>query len=72
MAEPASKMDPNAAAHMAIWMPYALQHIRALEKNQTRLVHYTSAHVGLEILRTRTMWMRLTSCMTDTAKCSMV
>ncbi len=48
-----------------IFHPYAMDKMNELQENKTRLVHYTSASVAMEIINTKTFWMRKTSCMND-------
>ncbi len=48
-----------------IFHPHAMRTINDVMKKNTRFVHYTSASAALEIIRTKTFWMRKTSCMND-------
>ena len=50
---------------MNIFHPYAMDKMNELQENNTRLVQYTSAKAAMEILKTKTYWMRKTSCMND-------
>lgn len=58
-------MHPNVVAHTSVFMPHAMRRLEELHKSKTRFVHYTSAEVGLEILRTNTMWLRQAANMND-------
>ena len=51
-----------------IFMPFARQQRDRAYKNQerpTRFVHYTSAEAALSIIRSKRIWMRNTTCMSD-------
>jgi hypothetical protein len=48
-----------------IFMPNASRLHGAAIANNRRFVHYTSAVAGLEIIKTKQMWMRNTTCMSD-------
>jgi hypothetical protein len=50
---------------MGIFMPYAAGKNTAAISQKTRFVHYTSAVAGLEIIRSKRLWMRSTTCMSD-------
>lgn len=57
---------PQAVAeYMEVFHPHATRRLIEIDQKKTRFVHYTSAEVGLEILRTRKIWMRLACCMDD-------
>jgi hypothetical protein len=52
----------------SIFMPYATQQRRTLYPNDashTRFVHYTSAEAALNIIKSKRIWMRNTTCMSD-------
>ena len=52
----------------SIFMPYATRQRRNLypnDANQARFVHYTSAEAALNIIKTKRIWMRNTTCMSD-------
>src|SRR6185437_12942370 len=51
--------------HMKAFHPHATRRLAHIHESKTRFVHYTSAEVALEIIRTRKVWLRLTSCMND-------
>jgi hypothetical protein len=48
-----------------IFMPYYFRKRGAMVKRAGRFVHYTSAASGLNIIRTKKLWMRNTNCMSD-------
>ncbi len=48
-----------------IFMPYAAAKRKAAIDQKMRFVHYTSANAGLNIIKTKRMWMRSTTCMAD-------
>jgi hypothetical protein len=51
-----------------IFMPYARKQRDKIYENQdkpTRFVHYTSAEAALSIIRSKRVWMRNTTCMSD-------
>lgn len=50
---------------MAILYPYAYGKRRAFIDNKRRFVHYTSAESALNIIRSKSIWMRNTTCMSD-------
>ena len=53
----------------AIFLPYATKQRNAIYGNGTndyaRFVHYTSAEAALSIIKTKRVWMRNTTCMSD-------
>jgi hypothetical protein len=49
----------------SIFMPHALDQRETFERAHGRFVHYTSAEAGLSIIRTKRVWMRNTTCMSD-------
>jgi len=52
----------------SIFMPYATRQRRKLYPNdasQARFVHYTSAEAALNIIKSKRIWMRNTTCMSD-------
>jgi hypothetical protein len=49
----------------AIFFPYAFDRRIKLMRNGTPLVHYTSAEVGMSILRRHEVWLRKTGVMND-------
>jgi len=52
----------------SIFMPYATRQRRDLYPNDashTRFVHYTSAEAALSIIKSKRIWMRNTTCMSD-------
>jgi hypothetical protein len=48
-----------------ILMPYAGRLRSAAIARRGRFVHYTSAVAALEIIKTKRLWMRSTTCMSD-------
>lgn len=48
-----------------IFMPYARKQRDALYERQKRFVHYTSAEAALSIIKSKRLWMRNTTCMSD-------
>lgn len=50
---------------MGIFMPYAAAKNKAAIDQNIRFVHYTSVTAGLEIIKTKRLWMRSTTCMSD-------
>jgi hypothetical protein len=58
-------LDPAVERHMSIFMPYALQRMKKLGADGTRLVYYTTADTAMKILETGTIWMRQAACMND-------
>jgi hypothetical protein len=50
---------------MEILYPYARRKRREVLDNSRRFVHYTSAENALNIIRSKSVWMRNTTCMTD-------
>ena len=50
---------------MSIFYPHAMRRREHVIKNKIRFVHYTTAANALSIIRTKRMWMRNTTCMTD-------
>jgi len=49
----------------SIFMPHARQQRDAFYLKGGRFVHYTSAEAALNIIRTKRIWMRNTTCMSD-------
>jgi hypothetical protein len=49
----------------SIFQPYAARRRKQVVESNTRLVHYTSAASGIEIIKTKRLWMRGTTCMSD-------
>lgn len=60
-----ARVPAAVAEHMEVFHPHATRRLIEIDQKKTRFVHYTSAEVGLEILRTRKIWMRLACCMDD-------
>ncbi len=49
----------------SILMPHLIRESQRLEKDDIKLVHYTSSENAFNILSGQTLWMRNTSCMND-------
>lgn len=49
----------------SIFMPHARRQREALRENGTRFVHYTSAEAALNIIKTKRIWLRNCTCMSD-------
>src|SRR5215471_10873522 len=49
----------------SIFMPFALRRRDAVAQRNGRFVHYTTAESGLNIISSKTLWMRNTTCMSD-------
>jgi len=54
-----------AAQLLLIFHPHATRCRERVIKNKVRFVHYTSAANALSIIKTKRIWMRNTTCMTD-------
>ncbi len=48
-----------------IFCPHVFERQKAVMDGGIRFVHYTSAEAAMNILRTKEIWMRKTSCMDD-------
>lgn len=59
------EFTPDQIRLMKIFHPFAFAKQTALSSNGTRFVHYTRADAAMNILRTKEVWMRKTSCMDD-------
>ena len=62
-----SKISPTAEQQRLghIFFPYATNRLNLIEKNHIRFVHYTNAEAAMNILHTKEIWMRESSCMND-------
>jgi hypothetical protein len=49
----------------SIFMPYAVRRREAIAQRNGRFVHYTSAESALNIIQSKRIWMRSTTCMSD-------
>jgi hypothetical protein len=49
----------------SIFMPYARKQRDAFHEKRGRFVHYTSAEAALNIIRSKRIWMRNATCMSD-------
>jgi hypothetical protein len=56
---------PESMRLFSIFMPYAMERVMAAHSSHMRFVHYTSADAALNILRSKQVWMRKSSCMND-------
>lgn len=56
---------PDQIRLAEIFLPFASERQAAARSNGTRFVHYTRADAAMNILRTKEVWMRKTSCMDD-------
>src|SRR5690242_18928845 len=67
--EPMAKLTPQQLATLTklaeIFFPYALANRDRMINNKGRFVHYTSAESALNIIKTKCIWMRNTTCMSD-------
>lgn len=50
---------------LQVFFPYVHQREDWLKENGTNLVHYTSAEAAMNILRTKEIWLRESTCMND-------
>ena len=50
---------------VSVLLKGVVDRIDQAKKSQTRFVHYTSAEVGISIIRNKKIWMRNASCMND-------
>jgi hypothetical protein len=61
--------DPIRTQLQNIFLPYATERARNLYEpsdfTNARFVHYTSAEAALQIIRSKRIWMRNTTCMSD-------
>lgn len=48
-----------------IFHPYAFSKVVGIINNKTRFVHYTSADAAMQMIDSRQVWMRKSSCMND-------
>jgi hypothetical protein len=58
-------ISPEQERLLRVFHPYALDQLMNVASNGTRFVHYTSAEVAMNILRTKEVWMKNASCMND-------
>jgi hypothetical protein len=64
---PAS-ISPEQARLAQIFLPHMYEESLRIKKAETRFVHYTNASAAMEILRSKTIWMRNSSCMNDVSE----
>lgn len=58
-------LTPDQLRLFEIFHPYSYKRLESLQKKGTQLAHYTSADAGLSIIKSRSVWMRKSSCMSD-------
>ncbi len=58
-------LTPEQIKLMEIFFPYAFARQCAVRDENIRFVHYTRADAAMKILKSKTVWMRKTSCMRD-------
>jgi hypothetical protein len=49
----------------SIFFPFASRRRQAVVQRNGRFVHYTTAAAGLNIIASKTLWLRSTTCMSD-------
>jgi hypothetical protein len=59
------ELNANVLRKMQIFYPYALGRHQAVSLKGTRFVHYTRAEAAVNILSTKRVWMRKSTCMND-------
>ena len=59
------EITPDQIRLAGIFHPYAVERQNIVQSSGTRFVHYTRADAAMSILKTKTVWMRKTSCMND-------
>ena len=59
------EITPDQIRLAGIFLPYAVERQNIVQSNGIRFVHYTRADAAMNILKTKTVWMRKTSCMND-------
>ena len=69
MASVHPNQDPIRTQLQSIFLPHATNKIRGLYEaigfTHARFVHYTSAEAALKIIKSKRIWMRNTTCMSD-------
>ena len=58
-------LNPEQLRLTELFFPYAFGKYSSALQNQTRFVHYTRAEAGMNILRSKAVWLRKSSCMND-------
>lgn len=56
---------PDQYRLMTIFFPHAAEKTVSMRETGRRFVHYTSAEAAMNILSSKSVWMRKTSCMAD-------
>ena len=59
------EITPDQIRLAGIFQPYAVERQNIVQSSGTRFVHYTRADAAMSIIKTKTVWMRKTSCMND-------
>jgi hypothetical protein len=59
------QITPEQERLFKIFYPYAYERTFAVVSSNIRFVHYTSADTAMNILRSKEVWMRKSSCMND-------
>ena len=55
----------NEQRLLTIFHPHLMKKLQEAQEANTRLVHYTTADAAMKILKTKDVWLRKTSCMSD-------
>ena len=55
----------NERRLLNIFHPHLMKKVQEAQDENIRLVHYTTADAAMNILRTKDVWLRKTSCMSD-------
>jgi hypothetical protein len=58
-------ISPEQVRLVQVFFPHTYEAHLHVKKAGTRFVHYTNANAAMNILRTKTVWMRNSSCMSD-------
>ncbi len=61
-------ISPDQERCARIFFPHAYEQRLRVLKDGTRFVHYTNANAAMDILRSKTIWMRNSSCMNDVSE----
>lgn len=59
------ELTPDQIRLAKIFHPFACERQELVKSRGTRFVHYTSAEAAMNIIKTKSVWMRKTSCMSD-------
>jgi hypothetical protein len=63
-----SNIPPEQERFARIFFPHTYEEYFRILKAGTRFVHYTNANAAMDILRSKTIWMRNSSCMNDVSE----